>query len=220
MNGKHLFPAMIFAALALPGSAIAKPDAAAPAPRSSDQQAIDDLVHQCVSQTCRTSARHFSLRAPDGKAVEGDTLPFPYVNDKGTVFVYPDETVSVSLARQGDKLAPPVFVAATDPGGTTTSKQADVTPANFSFQLRQLDKVPGTVLIITNRMDANIKLDLVMYVPITGGMRAVHTSSCPVLPPQSGQQSFAGIEQWPHPVMMVAIADIHILPPGAPRVCE
>jgi hypothetical protein len=72
------------------------------------------------------------------------------VNDKGTVIVYPDETVSVSLARQGDKLAPPVFVAATDPDGTTALKLADVTPANLSFQLRQLDSVPGTVLVITN----------------------------------------------------------------------
>lgn len=220
MCGKYLFPGMIFAALALTGSAMAKPDAASPAPLFGDQQMVDDLVRQCASLTCRASARHFSLRTPDGKTVEGDTLPFPYVNDRGTVFVYPDETVSVSLVRQGEKLAPPVFVAATDPGGTTASKQADVTPANFSFQLRQLDKVPGTVLIITNRMDADIKLDLVMYVPISGGMRAVHTSSCPVLPPQNGQKSFSGIEQWPHPVMMVAIAGIHVLPPGAPRVCE
>jgi hypothetical protein len=220
MSGKHMFPVMIFAALALIGSAMAKPDGGPSAAAPRDRQAVDELVRQCVSLTCRTSTRHFSLHAADGKTVEGETLPFPYVNDKGTVIVYPDETVSVSLARQGDKLAPPVFVAATDPDGTTALKLADVTPANLSFQLRQLDSVPGTVLVITNQIDANIKFDLVMYVPVAGGMRAVHTSSCPLLPPQNGQQSFAGVEHWPHPVMMVAIADIHILSPDSPRVCE
>lgn len=220
MLGKHLFSAMFFVALALPASALTSPEAATSAPKPSNQQTIDDLVRQCVNLTCRTTARHFSLQTVDGKTVEGDTLPFPYVNDKGTVFVYPDETVSVALVRQGDKLAPPIFVTATDPRGTVASKQPNTAPANFSFQLRQLDKEHGMILVMTNRLDANVKLDLVMYVPVAGGMRGIHNSSCPMLAPQLLQQSFGGVEQWPHPVMMMAISNIHILPPGAPRVCE
>jgi len=167
---------------------------------------------------CRTSERHFSLRTGDGKTVEGTTARFPYVNDKGTIFVYPGETVGVSLVRDGDRLAPPVFVAATDPGGTTASKQA--APANLSFTLRQLDGRSDIFLEIANRIDASVKLDLTMYVPVTGGMRAVRTSSCPLLPPQSGLPAFTGIENWPHPIMMIAISNIHVLPPGASRVCE
>jgi hypothetical protein len=140
------------------------------------------------------------------------------VNDKGTIFVYPGETVGVSVVRNGDQLALPVFVAAADPDGTTASKQA--VPANLSFTLRQLDGRSDIFLEIANRIDVPVKLDLTMYVPIAGGMRAVRTSSCPLLPPQGGLPAFTGIESWPHPVMMIAVSGIHVLPPGAARVCE
>ena len=218
MGSKCMILAMILAGLVSTFPAAADPDPISPTVNSASQQIVEDLMRQCASLACRTSERHFSLRTRDGKTVEGTTARFPYVNDKGTIFVYPGETVGVSITRDGDRLTPPVFAAATDPDGTTASKQA--APANLSFTLRQMDGRADIILEIANRIDASVKLDLVMYVPIAGGMRAVRTSSCPLLPPQGGLPAFTGIESWPHPVMMIAISDIHILPAGAARVCE
>lgn len=110
------------------------------------------------------------------------------------------------VARQGDRLAPPVFVAASDPGGFHNG-QAGPYPARKS-QLR----IPAE-----GRPAGHVPHD---YELAADGMRAVRTSSCPLLAPQSGEKSFSGIEHWPHPVMMLAIADIRILPKGAPYACE
>jgi hypothetical protein len=67
---------------------------------------------------------------------------------------------------------------------------------------------------------ASLKYSLQMIVPTPGGARSGHSSTWPLMAPPSGVASFGGFESWPHPIAMVAIADIRILPAGAPGACD
>ncbi len=221
MRCKCLIQAMIFAGAAVIWAAAAVPAASAPKANSANNRKSGDLISQCARLKCRTSVRHFSLQSADGKTVRGETVPFPYVTEQGIILLYPGERIDVSLVRQDDRLAPPAFVAASNPKGSIAPRKLGPATANLSFELQPRgDNKPGMFLMATSQIKAVVKYDLLMYVPIPGGVRAVRTSSCPLRPPQGGQKTFNGIEHWPHPVTMLAIADIRILPPGASTACR
>ena len=219
MGGKCLIPALFLAALSMGSQALAAPEAEAKP--DADEARIQSLERICAKVACRKSVRTLSLRAAGGKEVEASTERYPYLDDHGSIVIYPGETISVALPGQDEGLGQPTLVAVTDPDGPVALSSAAAGPANLSFQLEEFGKdKPGMLLRIDNQINSALKYDLTMFVAAGDGFRAMHTSACTLLPPQSGLKSFGGFESWPHPIVMLVISNIHGLPKGTPQSCQ
>lgn len=195
------------------------PDHAAAA--EAQAKAAQDLAALCARVTCRQTPRQLILRMPDNSSFQIGTRLLPYFDDKGTMILFPGETITLSYAGEDAKLEHPVLSSVSDPAGPV----APLPPpsgSNVSFKLEQMDGKPDMMLTVINTTKATVKFDTVMFVPdpASGNARGSHTTACPVLPPQGNAPSFSDLENWPQPVVMLLIGNIRALDSSAPRTCN
>jgi hypothetical protein len=184
------------------------------------QTAAQVLAAVCAKVPCRKDGRTLVLRMPDNRGLEARTQPYPYLDDHGTVILYAGETITIGFNKNGDGLGAPVLLKVSDPDGAVDIGAAGTAAASLSFTLKQDEGKPGMMLTAANGVPATLKYSLQMFVPTADGVRSGHSSTCPLMAPPGGVASFGGFESWPHPILMVAIADIRMLPAGAPSTCN
>lgn len=177
------------------------------------------LAALCAKVPCRKGGRTVVLRMPDGRGFESKTQPYPYLDDHGTVILYAGETITIGFNKTAEGLGAPVLLKVSDPEGAVDIGTPGTAAASLSFTLKQDDGKPSMMLTAANGVPATLKYSLQMFVPTADGVRNGHSSTCPLMAPPSGVASFGGFESWPHPILMVAIADIRMLPAGAPSAC-
>lgn len=179
------------------------------------------LAAMCAKVPCRKGGRPLLLRMSDDRGFETKTQAFPYLDDKGTVIVYPGETITIGYDKNGDTPSNPILLKVTDPDGPVDLGASVKAAATLSFTLKQDDAKPGMMLTVANGVAATLKYDAVMLVPMaTGKVEPVPTSTCPLMSPQGSSSTFSGFESWPHPLVMMVITNIHTLPKDAPMVCN
>jgi hypothetical protein len=176
------------------------------------------LAAMCAKVPCRKTVRSYTLRGPEGTSIQNMTGPYPYVDDQGTVILYPEETIVASLPITGDKLGVPVLLRVTDPGGTVDFAPMTEGVPTISFTLRQDDRL-GMVLMVTNMSKVGLKYEAYAYIPGPAGARPSRTSTCPLVASQS-KIGFTGMENWPQPIVMMILTNLHIVPSGGAMVCD
>jgi len=218
---KSLISATFLAGLCLAGPAFAAVDPTGQMPDPAAMAHAQALKDACSKFDCRQCVRTLYLRMPDGKRLEASTDRYPYVDDKGTIIIYPDETIAVVSTGQGEKLGPPALVSVIGPDGPVALRAAPKQPANLTFAFKEFEAgKSGMLLDVTNQIDAALEYDATMVVWAGSGFRFVHTSVCRLMPPQLGQANFHWFENWPHPVVMLIISNIHGLPKNSPQRCQ
>jgi len=178
------------------------------------------LAAVCAKVPCRKGGRSVVLRTPDNRGFEGKTQPYPYLDDHGTVILFAGETITIGFNKTADGLGAPVLLKVSDPDGPVDIGAAGTAAASLSFTLKQDDGKPSMMLTAANGVPTTLKYSLQMFVPTADGVRSGHSSTCPLMAPPAGVASFGGFESWPHPILMVAVSDIRILPTGSPQVCN
>jgi hypothetical protein len=184
------------------------------------QTPAQTLAAICAKVPCRKGGRPVLLRMPDNRGFETKTQPYPFLDDHGTVILYPGETITIGFNKNGDSLGAPMLLKATDPDGAVDIGAAGTAAASLSFTLKQDDGKPSMMLTAANGVAATLKYNLQMFVPTADGVRSGHSSTCPLMAPQGSVASFGGFESWPHPILMLAISDIRMLPAGSGMVCN
>jgi hypothetical protein len=185
-------------------------------------KAAQDLAALCARVTCRTTPRNLSLRMRDISNFEIGTRMLPYFDDKGTLIIFPGETITLSYPGDDAKLEHPVLSSVSDPAGPVTPPPPPSSSATVSFELEQMDGKADMMLTVTNKTRATVKFDTVMFMPdpASGNARGSRTTACPVLPPPGAAPSFSDLENWPQPVVMLLIGNIRALAADAPHTCN
>jgi hypothetical protein len=211
-------------ALSLPVAWAAEPPPGPPsdhaAAAAAQAKAAQDLAALCARVTCRKNPRQVSLRMGDNSSFQIGTRMLPYFDDKGTLIIFPGETITLSYTGDDAKLEHPVLSSVIDPAGPVELPPSSGT--TVSFRLEQMDGKSDMMLTTTNTTGAIVKFDTVMFVPdpASGNARGSRTTTCPVLPPQGVAPGFSGFENWPQPVVMLLIGNIRALDAAAPRTCN
>jgi hypothetical protein len=219
--------AMLWMAVVLglgPSAALAaEPPGAADHAAAAEAQAkaAADLAALCARVTCRKIPRQVSLRMRDNSSFQIGTRMLPYFDDKGTLIIFPGESITLSYADDDAKLEHPVLSSVIDPAGPV-ELPPPASKANITFELKQMDGKPDMMLSVTNTTRATVKFDTVMFVPdpASGNARGSRTTACPVLPPPGSAPSFSDFENWPQPIVMLLIGNIRAQDPSAPRTCN
>jgi hypothetical protein len=192
--------------------------APASAQPANDSGRSEALAAVCAKVLCRKPGHVFQLHMADGKIFETTTEGYPYLDDKGAVLIYPGETIAITLEMQGGGLrAQLTNVMGLD--GPLDLPAGSASLSTLSFTLKQDPKI-GMMLTATNAINLAIKYDAQMFVPTPAGVKLVHTSICPLLPPQGDAKTFSGLENWPYPIVMMVLSNIRVQPDGASRTCE
>ena len=184
------------------------------------QTPAQTLAAICAKLPCRKGGRSVVLRMPDNRGFESKTQPYPYLDDHGTVILYPGETITIGFNKSGDSLGAPVLLKVTDPDGAVDIGAPATAAASLSFTLKQDDGKASMMLTAANAVPATLKYNLQMFVPTPDGVRSGHSSTCPLMAPQGSVASFGGFESWPHPILMLAISDIRQLPAASGMACN
>src|SRR4051812_24798985 len=172
----------------------------------------------CAKVLCRKPGHAVQLRLGDGKVFETATEGYPYLDDENGVFIYPGETIAITLEKKGGELdAQLAGVTGLDGAVDLPVKPASTHTLSFTF--KQDPKV-GMILTATNATNLALKYDARMFVPTPEGVKPIRTSVCPLLPPQGTAPTFSGVEDWPHPIVMMVLRNIRIQPDGAPQTCN
>ncbi|HEX4027798.1 MAG TPA: hypothetical protein VHX18_09275 [Rhizomicrobium sp.] len=206
-----------------PGAALAaEPPGGADHAAAAEAQAkaAADLAALCARVTCRKIPRQMSLRMRDNSSFQIGTRMLPYFDDKGTLIIFPGETITLSYAGDDAKLEHPALSSVIDPAGPVALPPFSGT--TVSFKLEQMDGKPDMMLSVANTTGAIVKFDTVMFVPdpASGNARGSRTTACPVLPPQGRAPSFSDLENWPQPIVMLLIGNIRALDAAARRACD
>ena len=208
---KYLFWGLFLSGLALAAQAWAQS-------ASSDDDRVRAITAKCDRLVCRKASKDVALRTRDGKTVALATELYPYLDDQGAMVIYPGESIGLFMPAKGDVFGAPVLANVSGPDGPVDLGSRPA--ANLLFAFQQLDGKLDMLLTIGNKTDLVVKVDATMFVPVSGGWRAIHTSTCPVDPPQGSLKVFQGLEHWPHPVGMLVIRNIRALPKGTAQTCE
>ena len=209
----------LFAALCLLFSGVGAE--AAPegkAPQNPNQVAAQALADVCAKVACRKSARTFSLRTREGGEGKFNTAPFPYLDPDGNVIIFPGETITVVLPKDGN--GKPRLLKVAEPSGVTEYGMQASTEASLEFRFAQMDGKPDMQLTATNTVPVMLKYDAIMAAVTAKGIQQAPTSICPLFPPMAGTPGFSGYESWPFPIVNLVIGHIRMLPKGAPRDCN
>lgn len=178
------------------------------------EAAAQALKQVCAQVPCRKITTTLILRKADGSTGNFDTRPYPYFDPDGGLFIYPGETITLGLAKNGS--GKPRLLKAVDVDGAHQFAQPAAGEATLEFTLKQIEGKPDMMLNVSNSTGAVIKYDTWMT---TVDGRTSSTSSCPVFPPGRGQASFGGIEHWPHPIVSLLIENVRALGASADRAC-
>jgi len=182
--------------------------------------AAQALAQVCAKLACRKGGSAVLLRLPENHGFEIKTQPYPYLDDRDSVILYPGETVTIGFNKTGDALGRPVLVKVSDANGPVDIGTPGTAAATLSFTLKQSEGKTDMMLTAANGVPAMLKYDAIMFAPTASGIRPMRTSSCPLMPPQGGAQAFSGFESSPQPFVMMAITNIHALAPGAAVSCN
>jgi hypothetical protein len=222
---KSLFWMAVIGASSLCAAGAAEPPPGPPsdhaATAAAQEKAVQDLAALCARVACRKLPRQVSLRMGDNSSFQIATRMLPYFDDKGTLIIFPGETITLSYAGDDAKLEHPALSSVIDPAGPV-ELLPPLSGRAVSFRLEQMDGKPDMMLTTTNATKAIVKFDAVMFVPdpASGNARGSRTSTCPILPPQGSAPGFRGFENWPQPVVMLLIGNIRALDAAAPRACN
>lgn len=198
----------------------ADPPPGAADPAADAQARAKAMAAMCAQVTCRKASRTITLHLADGSDYTLHTSPYPYLDPAGNVVLYPGETITLGFSKTGDALDKPVLVAVRDPGGAVDIGPVEAAPTmTLSFSLGQDEKKPDTTLIAASTVAAMLKYDVRVSMVVAGGVRMVNSNTCPLMPPQGNAPSFSGFENWPQPIGMMVIGNIHALAPGTPVRC-
>lgn len=210
----------LLALLVMPAAA-AVPDTPPDAHAAAEASFAEALAAECAHVTCRKAVRPVILRMVDGSEFRIDTRPLPYLDDKGTLILFADESVTLSYPEDDEKLEHPVVSAIKDPLGTIDLPAAAST-RSLTFSFRQMTDKPDMVLGITNTTKAMVKYDAVAFFPdvVNHNARGSHTATCALPPPEDNAPRTLGLEHWPQPLVMLIITNIRALEPGALRACD
>jgi hypothetical protein len=178
------------------------------------------LAAACAKTTCRPAEQRLQLRTADDAIAYVKTAKAPYVDENGNVSLYAGETIEISFPDRND-LSHPTFVRTLDKidlegikGYHLDAPPSDpAMPAILSLQLHQEESKPSMALVLRNETGIALKYDVTMFVPTPQGMRATHTSTCPLLP------GIMGDESWPHPIAMIMLSNFRKTDPGQ-MVCD
>lgn len=134
----------------------------------------------------------------------------PYINDHGAISIYAGEALEVSFPDRKDP-GHPVFSRVLDRinldglRGYSPPKPGDPEPSGpalLSLELKQNESDAGMTLTLRNDAGVPLKFDATMFVPTSRGIESAHTSICTLQP------GMMGTESWPHPVVMLLLANI------------
>ncbi len=178
----------------------------------------DARIKQMRAQVPCRNVTKIPLRGPDGRVGEVETGPYPYLDPSGNLIIYPGETITLALAKDGTGM--PRLLKFADAKGAQQFAQPSANDATLEFQFSQMDGKTDMMLMVSNATSAVIKYDAVMSAVSDRGIDRVGTSTCPVNPPSSGQAAFFNTESWQHPIMRMIIRNIRPLAASASRACE
>lgn len=72
-------------------------------------KAAADLAALCARVTCRKIPRQVNLRMRDNSSFQIGTRMLPYFDDKGTLIIFPGESITLSYAGDDAKLEHPAL---------------------------------------------------------------------------------------------------------------
>lgn len=188
--------ALVVRAIAV-GAAMALLCAQAPAPAPPTQVDAPPLDQYCATHACRGEPRLIKLRADGGRNFELTTATYPYVDDDGSIVIYPGETFAVAFPDPAD-LSKAQYLRVTEPVDPAT-----VAPGTLMVHFEQLDGQTGMMLTLRNATTMPLQFDATMHVPWPDGV--VHqsrTSMCTLMP------GMTNTEGWPHPVAMLVLSHL------------
>lgn len=170
------------------------------------------LTALCRKVACRGQTRPIELRLDASRGYHFESELLPYVDDKGSILLYPGDVVTVSVARNGKKLSLPKIVNASDAGGKINlgGKANSGATSTVTFALTQDEGKPDMTLLVTNKTGLTLKYTAVAGIPSQQGLRPSHTSVCPLLP-GSAKDGFTGHETWPQAIGMIILSDLRIV---------
>ena len=133
-----------------------------------------------------TAAGLLAIAAAVTSSATGDTcgaMPCrsngaPYINEKGSIIIYPGEHFAIAFKIENGK----IVGAVPEPAGSQRANAVEV-----SFEQTET----GMMLSLESRLASTIKYDATMKAPDD---RLVYTSTCPV---EAGLSAF---ESWPHAI--------------------
>ncbi|HVZ27406.1 MAG TPA: hypothetical protein VG798_02015 [Rhizomicrobium sp.] len=185
---------------------------------SNQKQAADQaLADTCAKVVCRKQTRSLSLRASGGNVVRLHTELYPYLDTRGEAIIFPGETITLALPKDGN--GPPNLLKVVDPDGPVDIGATSDSDSTLSFEFHQEEGKPDMLLTITSTVAAMLKYDATMLVVTPGGVRRAHTSTCPILAARETAKTTFGTESWPQPIPMLVISGIHAIPQGGPMNC-
>lgn len=188
-------------------------------------EAATDLAQICAQVACRPESKPITLRVKDGRTVEFQAQPAPYVHE-GAIAIFPDEALIFSVSVADGKVSAPVFLRVDDgsgapapkhdPAATRAAERSAASATGMIFlSFVQQPGDPGMFLKIVNTLPVNLKYDAVMFgtdpINQSGPMP---TSSCAVL------SNFSVFESWPHPIMMLLLNNFRLEPESNQVVCK
>lgn len=179
------------------------------------------LAAQCAKLACRKGDQTVEMRMDAQRGIRFKAQPLPYIDSNGAVILYPGEAITISLAEENGKLAVPRLVSVTMPTGPVDlGALADPAATNtVTFALTQDIGKPDMQLVATNRTKLLLKYSATMGLPSESGMKPARTSICPLFP-ATLPEGFAGHETWPHPIGILILSNLHIIPQGGPMNCD
>lgn len=215
---------MVFAAPGFAAGPPPTPTAAAPAtgPTPAERQA--QLAALCAKVPCRKESRQIEIRADAQHGFRYTNQQLPYVDPDGTIILYPGETITVSLAADGDKLAVPKIVSVSDSTGAVdlgdAANKSAVPETTMTFAFSQIPGKPDMILFATNRTKLMLKYSAIIMTPSEQGLKASRTTICPVLPSNDPKLGFTGTESWQQGIGMLIVTNLHILPSDGSTACN
>ena len=182
--------------------ACAEPVAPKPAPpQQQPEPPPRTLEEACARWKCRP-ATEVRLQTKEGEPITRTFPAGPYT-DGTLVQILPGESFAFTGDLQGDRLTHLRLVE-----GPAAERDALV----VSFQQREVGGAPSMILKVESRFPRTLKYRAGMLLPQAKGIRT--TSSCPVM---AGKLAY---ETWPHPILVVYMKDITVVPEGGPMKCD
>lgn len=142
---------------------------------------------------------HVRLKDKDGKPFERTYAMVPVVQPAG-VSIYAGQTVRFEADDSNGQL---VNLRRVESGGD---------PAR-TIEAR-LEQLPDGGMMLTTRNPFPRPLKIRMGMMLLDSDRLLKTTSCPVIPNGSG------FEHWPHPIFLVFLGDLGLLPDSSGMRCE
>lgn len=190
----------------------------------------DPAAAICAKTACRAGGFSIKVSVDKEHFTSLAVTHSPYVEEDGTILIFPGETLVFRLPAEGDKLGAPQFVAEyapqmpaerDTPDSRSLPKLSGALPADvlapfptgsFVISYGQRGREPSTYLIMAHNLPQTLKLDAVMMIIRPGKYEPHATSTCPLM------SKVFGFEHWPHPIGPMLLKNIRV--PTGGMVCD